>query len=294
MNEEDEDDFMIIGAKKTNSSASDDKHKESLCVENFKFIFGTSKLDTGKLSELCFEGLIEEKYIRPTLWRVFLDIFNEKEGMGNWIETTNKLRNEYKAKVRGLANLKKLSGDPLGNSNDSNWNSFFEESEMKKIINLDLSRTYQDRDIFKSTKIKDLLGNVLFIWSRENKETLYKQGMNEILAVLLFAFYPFYFKSNVDFNQALQAYEKQDYKTIYQYFHNENDLEADLYIIFSTIMSRGIKDLYISGIPYKDKAEFIKKDLFTQQWNETTQEESDHEVRLLYFNLEINTSPKKV
>ena len=36
---------------------------------------------------------------------------------------------------------------------------------------------------------------MFYIWSKENKDISYRQGMNELLAILFLVFYPFYFPS---------------------------------------------------------------------------------------------------
>ena len=43
---------------------------------------------------------------------------------------------------------------------------------------------YQDKEIFQTLKIKNILTNVLFVWSKLNPEISYRQGMNEIAAVV--------------------------------------------------------------------------------------------------------------
>ena len=39
--------------------------------------------------------------------------------------------------------------------------------------------------------------DILYVFSQENKPTSYKQGMNEILAIFIHSFYPFYITSPV-------------------------------------------------------------------------------------------------
>ena len=120
-----------------------------------------------------------------------------------------------------------------------------------------------------------MMFNVLFIWSKENKDVSYKQGMNEILAVLLFAVYPFYFnESNSKYSCAdIEKFYKTDKEKylndIYSYFHNQDELQSDLYFLFDSIMSRGMKDLFDNGSSKKNDAPSYKKqDLFQSQWTD--------------------------
>jgi hypothetical protein len=119
-----------------------------------------------------------------------------------------------------------------------------------------------------------MMVNILFIWSKENKDVSYKQGMNEILAVILFAFYPFYTKSSpkVSADSALN-YLKNDRennaKHIYSFFHDEEELSADLFYLFDSVMNKGIKELYeTNAIKKKDVVNYKKFELFTQQWTD--------------------------
>ena len=125
--------------------------------------------------------------------------------------------------------------------------------------------------------------NILFIWSKENKDVSYKQGMNEILAVILFAFYPFYTKSTTKISSELALnYLKNDRennaKQIYSFFHDEEELAADLFYLFDSVMNKGIKELYeTTAIKKKDVINYKKFELFTQQWTD------EDETQVYYF-----------
>jgi len=113
--------------------------------------------------------------------------------------------------------------------------------------------------------------------------------MNEILAVLLFALHPFYFKFDPKFlnsqdglaslntnllNLNLNNIEKDNqkrYKEIYNFLHDQDEISADLYFLFDAIMSKGVKDLFDTGNPNskkKDAISYKKYELFQQQWTE--------------------------
>ncbi len=148
-----------------------------------------------------------------------------------------------------------------------------------------MNRTYQDKDLFQNTQIKEMMVNILFIWSKENRDISYKQGMNEILAVILFGLYPFYFKNNPKISQEnVLNYLKTDRvkfsKEIYLFFHDEEDLAADLFSLFDAVMNKGIKDLYDNGTNKKTEVSSYKKyELFQQQWTD----EDDANVKILFY-----------
>lgn len=62
------------------------------------------------------------------------------------------------------------------------------EKEMKDLIKQDVSRTLQEFNYFHKVEVKDLLTQLLFLWGRENPDYGYKQGMNEILAMVVIVF----------------------------------------------------------------------------------------------------------
>ena len=63
-----------------------------------------------------------------------------------------------------------------------------------------------------------MMVNILFLWSKENRDISYKQGMNELLAVILFGFYPFYHKTEkIDINNLLT--NSANAKEIYLFLH---------------------------------------------------------------------------
>jgi TBC1 domain family protein 5 len=153
-----------------------------------------------------------------------------------------------------------------------------------------VNRTYQDKDLFQTTFIKELLVNILFIWSKENREISYKQGMNEILAVILFGLYPFYFPvKNKETQENILKYLKNDKekyaKDIYLFFHDQDDLASDLFFLFDAVMNKGIKDLYDNGSnKKKDLMNYKKYDLFQPQWAE----EDDSEKVKIHIYHRIN------
>ena len=231
------------------------------CVERMRLYGKHGKLDTMNL--------------RSIAWKFFLGILDESESITDWLDTVNAQRKKYKELLKTYCNPNKkiTQGDPLSmaaaeaNTGDPEWAQYYKDQDVKKLIGLDLDRTYQEIDLFLQSKNKKMLGNILFIWSRLN-DVGYRQGMNELLAVIYLAFYPCYFKP-------LTPYTFEEYKAfateeqfsahaqdLFVFFNNENELEADLYFVFSSLMSRGMDVLYNTDSNGMERD--VKKESLTQ------------------------------
>jgi hypothetical protein len=84
-----------------------------------------------------------------------------------------------------------------------------------------------------------------------NKEVSYKQGMNEIIAVLLTSIYPYYgLRQNLQYKELIDLIENSEnlndnlLKEVLCFITDENELEADLFNLFDSFMKRGVKDIY--------------------------------------------------
>jgi hypothetical protein len=118
---EDDDGLMIIGAKKTKEIKNYDKNDLNLCISNFKkfaFTQNSELIDKETLSGFCLNGEVDKNYIRPLIWKIFLNVFSINNKIEDWVSQVNKQRIDYKQKLKNMNALKKFSGDPLGGSQD--------------------------------------------------------------------------------------------------------------------------------------------------------------------------------
>ena len=271
-----------------------DKLSKSKCIDSFKenVIFNAKRVEN--LTTFCINSQIDEKYCRPTAWKLALDVFDRNKSISQWLESVHKQRLEYKKKVKAYCSVKKFSGDPLGsasskhvkkdnNSNSNTWGIFHETNKLKDLINLDLSRTYQEIDLFQQVKVKNSLATILFVWAKENEVPSYQQGMSDILGVFFIAFYPYYCKNPTkpkqtyqDVSSFLSSHEQTSthIDDVYTYFHDEDFLEADLYFVFDKMMQKGVKDLFNKATLAKTDPQYRKYELFPQDWKD----ESDEDV----------------
>ena len=256
------------------------KYNKKDCVDEF-----VRDLIQGNGAEIfrkySLNGELDKYHIRGMAWKIFMDVLPETETLDQWIETLDKLRKEYKTKAKTLLKSQKFKGDPLSGmamdtSNDSSWNTYYADNDTKKLINLDLDRTFQELAIFHQSKIKSNLADILFIWNKENSDVGYQQGMNDILAVTFLGLYPCYFKNTkkLSKNEVIKLSSDQisainNAEDIYDFFHDEDELYSDLYFCYSKIMKRGLKELFqtFKGNE-KEILNYKKYQLFANQWEQ--------------------------
>lgn len=213
------------------------------------------------LKELASKNkLYLKKELRPLAWKIYLETLtsDNQDSLKVWIDTIFNQRKQYKKKLEKYCSLKKLGlNDPLINDENNEKNNLLyneEEQSTLNLINLDLMRTHQSLDIFQENKTKNILSNVLFIYAKEHGgDILYGQGMNELVAMIYICLYPYYFSvknnnSNEKItNEMMYEYIKdvnKYYKKIYLYFHDEDEIQSDLYYLFEALETKGMNDLY--------------------------------------------------
>jgi len=267
---------------------SENREEINECLDDYVNCFHSYFVDYHNMNNIikyCLKCKLDNILLRPTLWKIFLNYLPQEINFTNWLEKTQVARSTFKKRSAKYFNTKKvLGGDPLGGGaaevnqfikKSKNWNSFYDDKELKKIIMLDINRTYQEFKMFQDSTTKEHLMNLLFMWSKENEDVSYKQGMNEILAVLYLSMHKHYFKPQKKINitelikksKSIQIEDMDAYKIfikeVYLYLHDFTDIQADLYYLFDEIMKRGMKDIYDnlnSGKNKKSKEDILKEE----------------------------------
>ena len=201
------------------------------------------------LKKYAIEAQLTKVSLRPMAWKIFLGVLPNSSSLRDWVEIISNQREEYKKKLKKYCKIKKFVGDPLGGGKKKKKaEGPVEDTDLKDLINKDLDRTHQEMDIFLQNKIKNILANVLYIWSKENSEVSYRQGMNELLAIIFIVFYPFYFTCNrkpkntkeniVDFLKDINLYKDDTYvyrRSSLLIKEKLKSLDNDLYTHFKKI-----------------------------------------------------------
>ena len=232
------------------------------------------------LKKYANEAQLTKEYLRPIAWKLFLGVLPNTSSLKEWIEIISTQREEYKIKFKKYCKIKKIVGDPLGdNKKKKNSENSIEDTKIKELINKDLDRTYQEIDLFLQNKVRNILANILYIRAKENPEISYRQGMHELLAIIFIVFYPFYFAYNskpkykkediLDFLKDINLYKKE----IYIFFHDEDEIQADLYLTFEALMKKGITYLFDPHILQKDEPGYKMYEIFPQMWKDDSNED---------------------
>ena len=231
------------------------------------------------LKKLAIDAKLSKEQLRPIAWKIFLGGLPNTTSLKEWVEIISNQREEYKKKLKKYCKIKKFVGDPLGGGKKKKKNEGpVEDTDLKDLINKDLDRTHQEMELFLQNKIKNILANVLYIWSKENSIVSYRQGMNELLAIIFIAFYPFYFACTrkpkttkediIEYLKDMNLY-KDD---IYIFFHDEDEIQSDLFYTFEALMKKGMTNLFDPHFLQKDDPGYKMYEIFPQMWKDDSNE----------------------
>ena len=227
------------------------------------------------LKKYAIKGELDKNLLRPIAWKLFLEVFPNSSSIIEWVEIISNQREEYKKKIRKFCKIEKFKGgDPLCDISKKKKknNMQSEDNVLKNTINKDLDRTHQNKDLFLQNKVKNILANVLYIWSKENKDISYRQGMNELLAIIFLSIYPYYFvsisKPKSTKNDILNYLKDIDLNKdeIYIFFHDEEEIQSDLFYLFEALMKKGMKNLFDPLILTKDNPQYKLYEIFPEKW----------------------------
>lgn len=208
--------------------------KANLAKEKIISLALNGKLPTYKLRAMVYKFLLREIYI--------------EKHFDFWVDQQIKAYTHY-TELKKEVSIKSSTDISIPDS---------QTNDIKRIINLDLDRTFQENNLFHLDKVRNMLFNILTTYSLSKGK--YKQGMNEILSTFFLAIYPYYSKQekyskmvisenfNDLKNEVLELYKSstkiENFKQIYLFFHNEVFLESDLYFLFDTFMKKSLFTLY--------------------------------------------------
>ena len=81
-----------------------------------------------------------------------------------------------------------------------------------------------------------MLIGILFLWAKENKETQYKQGMNEILSIMVFAFFAERIETKKDFSVMSVSDIAENEDNLIEFIFDARHTFADIYASFNKML----------------------------------------------------------
>uniref|UniRef100_A0A452IE80 TBC1 domain family member 5 n=1 Tax=Gopherus agassizii TaxID=38772 RepID=A0A452IE80_9SAUR len=179
-------------------------------------------------------GQLRSSRFRSVCWKLFLNVLPQDRSQ--WINKTSKLRTWYnKIKEIHITNPRKagqqdlIINNPLSQDEGSLWNKFFQDKELRAMIEQDVTRTFPEMQYFQQESVRKILTDVLFCYARENEQLLYKQGMHELLAPIIFILH-------CDHQAFLHASEAAQPSEEMKALLNPGYLEHDAYAMFTHLM----------------------------------------------------------
>ncbi|XP_058146753.1 TBC1 domain family member 5 [Dasypus novemcinctus] len=180
-------------------------------------------------------GQLRSSRFRSICWKLFLCVLPQDKSQ--WISRIKELRAWYSnVKEIHITNPRKVVGhqdlminNPLSQDEGSLWNRFFQDKELRSMIEQDVKRTFPEMQFFQQENVRKILTDVLFCYARENEQLLYKQGMHELLA-------PVVFTLHCDHQAFLHASESAQPSEEMKTLLNPEYLEHDAYAMFSQLM----------------------------------------------------------
>lgn len=234
----------------------------------YDYLIGNISLSD--IGQNCKKGKINSEF-RSTLYKILLNIL-PYDNPGSWKLLIQQQRDTYYKKLNNLLSqneniIKFIKCHSIkGTKQYEEIYSLLPtgQREVLSLIKLDVDRTFQDLDLFHNNKVKELLTKILFVNSIDNPDPSYCQGMNEILGTLFYSFLP-----SIRFNKFSEEQNKGEnnnsvtnLEMLYNLLVDEEHLEADLFTVYSELMSRDLTLLYTyNDDRYRNKNNAVSYDL---------------------------------
>ncbi|XP_056270686.1 TBC1 domain family member 5 isoform X2 [Pseudoliparis swirei] len=189
-----------------------------------------------RIRQAGVNGRLRSSRFRSVCWKLYLEALPEDKAQ--WINKTKEHRAHYeKIKETHITNPRKAASqqdlvvnNPLSQDEGSLWNRFFQDNDLKGMIKQDVLRTFPEIRYFQDDDVRTKLTDILFCFARENEQLLYKQGMHELLAPIVFVLHC----DNQAFQHASEtASPSEEMKCLL----NPEFLEHDAYALFSQLMA---------------------------------------------------------
>ncbi|ELU02125.1 hypothetical protein CAPTEDRAFT_172782, partial [Capitella teleta] len=197
-----------------------------------------------KIRNYGIVGQLRSCRFRSVCWKLFLEVL--PGNIEQWLTHTRKWRNKYEnlkqtlvANPRSKFSSADLSlNNPLSQEENSPWNQFFRDNELRLTIKQDVIRTFPEIEFFQDASLHGKMIDILFCCAKSRSRVSYKQGMHELLAPLIFVLH-------CDHQAFLHACEIESVKDILKEIMDPDFIEHDAYAMFYQIME-SVESWYVS------------------------------------------------
>ncbi|KDP32411.1 hypothetical protein JCGZ_13336 [Jatropha curcas] len=161
--------------------AADEKRSD------LEYELSQKEINLEKLRRIATTGLPEGGGLRATTWKSELTKENDdalnSDGLNREGDVAGPLKRQ------GISH----EDHPLSVGKASAWNQYFQHTEIADQIDRDLQRTHPNIKFFSgdssfSRKNRNAMRNILLLFAKLNPAICYVQGMNEVLAPILYVF----------------------------------------------------------------------------------------------------------
>lgn len=153
----------------------------------FRTLLDSPEIDVDELRRLIWaHGVPDASWARPTAWKLLLGLLPPQRA--DWDAALALRRASYWSSVASSSidpSSAPTSDHPLSDAPSSAWAQHFRDAALRTSIDKDVVRTMPD--IHRFAPLRDALRRLLFVYAKSTPDG-YRQGMNELAAILLLAF----------------------------------------------------------------------------------------------------------
>jgi len=194
------------------------------------------------VKEKALQGRLGHSPYRGICWKLFWECLPEDRSQ--WIGATKRLRADYEdVRKKHLTDPYQSSmtdlavNNPLSQEEDSPWHQYFQDGDLRNTIFQDVERLYPEMDFFRKNEIDDMILRCLFVYAKEHPNIVYKQGMHEIIAPIVYVLWE---------NAQNVKDTKEDLQEIIYVMNDQSYVEHDAYCIFKEIMD-SMEPLFVAN-----------------------------------------------
>lgn len=199
-----------------------------------------------QLLRFAWSGNMSSEALRALCWRVLLGILCGSDKSKWHITLKDQVTSYHELKMKIMPSLDKVEMDPLsalssGGSQSLEWENYYKNIDLTNFVNCDLDRLFMtgiDEAYFQQKKRREMLLSIILIWSSQHPSISYRQGMHEILGVIIFIV-------EIEKQEWQKAKERNEIPPNHALRDSFSDktVEAHTYHLFSRIMDE-LKPLY--------------------------------------------------